>query len=153
MIIIPIETSNYIMGRVHSAFVTTRRILRTHWYVTEELHARWQRPLKIVHSANRRMVKIQTAPGATIMSTTHHCLKTYYVRDQLGEIRPIVVKAYDVPGQKYDLLSVKWLNKCGCTVFHHPDPEESGLYAVISNKKDKAKCFPLMSVQVFFIRS
>jgi hypothetical protein len=42
----------------------------------------------------------------------------------LGEIRPIAVKAYVVPGLKYDLLSVRGLNKCGYAVFHHPDPEE-----------------------------
>ncbi len=79
------------------------------------------------------------------MSTTHLCLKTYYVGDRLGEIRPIVVKAYVVPGLKYDLLSVKGLNKCGYAVFHHPDPEESGVYAVINKKTDKAKSFPFMS--------
>ena len=54
-----------------------------------------------------KVAEIQTAQGATIMSTTHLCLKTYYVRDRSGEIRPIVVKAYVVPGLKYDLLSVK----------------------------------------------
>ncbi len=49
------------------------------------------------------MVEIQTAQGATFMSKKHLCLRTYYVRDRLGEIRPIGVKAYDVPGLKYDL--------------------------------------------------
>ena len=98
-----------------------------------------------------KVVEIQTAQGATIMSTTHLCLKTYYVRDWLGEIRPIVVKAYIVvksyaaPGLKYDLLSVKGLNKCRYAVYHHPDPEELGVYAVINKKTDKAKSFPFMS--------
>ncbi len=45
------------------------------------------------------------------MSTTHRCPKTYYVRDRLGEIRPIVVKAYVVPGLKHDLLSFRGLNQ------------------------------------------
>ncbi len=44
------------------------------------------------------------------------------------------VKAYVVPGQKYDILSVKGLNKCWYAVFHHPDPEELGAYAVINKK-------------------
>ena len=79
------------------------------------------------------------------MSTTHLCLKTYYVRDRLGEIRPIVVKAYVVPGLKCDLLSVKGPNKCGYAVYHHPDPEESGVFALINNKMDNAKSFPFMS--------
>ncbi len=94
-----------------------------------------------------KVVEIQTAQGVTIMSTTHLGLKTYYVlsRDRLGENRPIVVKAYVAPGLKYDLLSVKGLNKCGYAVFHHPDPEESGVYAVINKKTDKAKSFLFMS--------
>ena len=91
------------------------------------------------------MVDIQTAQGATLMSTTHLCLKTYYFRDRLGEIRPIVVKAYVVPGLKYDLLSVKGLNKCCYAVYHHPDPKESGVFALTNNKMDKAKSFPFMS--------
>ncbi len=62
--------------------------------------------------------------------TTHLCLKMYYVRELLGEIRPIVVKAYVVSELKYDFLSVKGLNNCGYAVFHYPDPEESGVYAV-----------------------
>jgi hypothetical protein len=35
VIIIPTETANYIMGRVHSAFVSTRSVV----YMMEELHA------------------------------------------------------------------------------------------------------------------
>ena len=85
-------------------------------------------------------VEIQTVQGATIMST-HLCLKTYYVRDRFGEIRPIVVKAYVVPGLQYDLLSGKGLKKCRNAVLHHPDPEESGVYAVINKKPDKAKIY------------
>jgi hypothetical protein len=57
----------------------------------------------------------------------------------LGEILPNVVKAYVVPGLKYDLLLVKGLNKCGYAVFHHLDPERSGVYAAINKKSDKAK--------------
>ncbi len=36
------------------------------------------------------VVDIQTVHGGIQMSTTHCCLKTYYVHDRLGEIRPIV---------------------------------------------------------------
>ena len=72
-------------------------------------------------------------------------LQTYFVKDRLGEIRPIIVKAYVVPGLKYDLLSVKGLNQAGYAVSHHPDPEQSGEYAVINNKIDKSKSFPFIS--------
>ncbi len=80
-----------------------------------------------------------------MMNSTHLCNKTYYVCDRLGEIRPIIVKAYVVPGLKHDLLSVKGLIKAGYSVHHHPDPEQSGVYAVINNKIDKSKSFPFMS--------
>ncbi len=112
--------------------------------MTKELRllAPWQKTLKIVHSANRepKVVDIQAAQGATLMPTTH---KTYYVKDCLGEIRPIVAKAYVVPVLKYDLLSVNGLNKCRYAVYYHTDPEESGVNAVINKKIDKSKSFPL----------
>ena len=57
-----------------------------------------------------KVVEVHTAHGATIRRTTHLCYKTYFVKDRLGEIRPIIVKAYVVPGLKYDLLSVRGLN-------------------------------------------
>jgi hypothetical protein len=94
---------------------------------------------------NQTVVEIQTARGNTQISTTHRCIKTYYVRDRLGEIRPIVVKAYVVPGLKHDLLSVKGLNQSGYRVIHDEDEEESGVFAVINKEIDKAKSFPFMS--------
>ena len=64
-----------------------------------------------LYSVHTKGGRIQTAHGATIMpvETTHLCYKTYFDKDRLGEIRPIIVKAYVVPGLKYDLLSVKEL--------------------------------------------
>ncbi len=146
VIIIPAETANFIMGHAHRSFVSTRTMSDMEdalicdggatCTLTKTLENRTQ--------CKPKVVEIQTAQGATIMSTTHLCLKTYYVVDLLGEIRPIVVKAYVVPGLKYDILSVKGLNKWHA-VFHHPDPEESGIYAVINKKTDKAKSFQFMS--------
>ena len=49
------------------------------------------------------------------------------------------------PGLKYDLLSVKGLNQAGYAFSHHPDPEPSGVYAVINNKIDKSKSFAFIS--------
>ena len=82
---------------------------------------------------------IQTAQGGTVMLTTHVCLKTYYVRDQTGEIRSITTKTYIVNGLKHDLLSAKGLNKAG------EDPEESGVHAINDGKICKSKSFPFMS--------
>jgi hypothetical protein len=80
-----------------------------------------------------------------MMNSTHVCYKTYYVCDRLGEVQLIIVKAYMVPGLKHDLLSVKGFNKAGYAVNHHPDPEQSGVHAVINNKIDKSISFPFMS--------
>ena len=63
----------------------------------------------------------------------------------------MLVKAYVVPGLKYDLLSVKGLNKCVYAVYHHPDPEGSGVFALTNNKMDKAKSFPFMSEHSNFV--
>jgi hypothetical protein len=68
-----------------------------------------------------------------------------YVCNRLGETLPIIVKAYVVPGLKHDLLYVKGLKKAGYSVHHHSDPEQSEVYAVISNKIDKSKSFPFIS--------
>jgi hypothetical protein len=46
---------------------------------------------------------------------------------------------------KHDILSVKGLNNAGYSVHHHPDPEQSGVYAVFNNNIDKSKSSPFMS--------
>ncbi len=147
VIIIPTETANYIMGYAHSAFVSTRTMLDMEDTLRCDGGATCTltKTLENCTQCKPKVVEIQTAQGATMMSTTHPCLKTYYVWDRLGEIRPIVVKAYVDPGLKYDLLSVQEIDKWGYAVLHHPDPEESGVYAVINKKTDKARSFPFMS--------
>ena len=147
VIIIPAKTASYITGRIRGAYVTTRS--------DEELEdclicdggatCTLTKSLKNCSLCKPKVVVIQTAHGTTIMNSTHLCYKTYYVCDRLGEIRPIIVKAYVVPGLEHDLLSVKGLNKAGYSVHHHPDPEQSGVYAVINNKIDKSKSFTFMS--------
>ena len=92
-----------------------------------------------------RVVPIQTAQGGTVMMTTHVCLKTYYVRDRTGELRPLTTKTYIVKNLKHDLLSGKGLNKAGYRVIYDEDPEESGVYAVNDGKICKSKSFPFMS--------
>ena len=104
---------------------------------------------------------MQTAQGATLMSTTHLCLKTYYVRDRLGKIRPIVVKACVVPGLKYDLLPVKGLNivstrvimQYTTTQIHRSRAYLRSEIALTNNLKklNKAKSFPFMSEHSRFL--
>ncbi len=35
-----------------------------------------------------KTVEIKTAEGGAVMTTTHVCMKTYYVKSSTGEIRP-----------------------------------------------------------------
>ncbi len=81
------------------------------------------------------------------MTTTHVCMKTYYVKSRTGEIRLIVTKAYIVPSLSSDLMSVKSLNHQGYRAVHDPDPEESGIYPMFNGKIDKSKSFAFMSEQ------
>ena len=100
VIIIPTETAKYIMGHAHSTFVSTRSVsdMEDALICDGGATCTLTRTLENCTHCKSKVVDIQTAQGASLMSTTHHCLKTYYVRDRLGEIRPIVVKAYVVPG-------------------------------------------------------
>jgi hypothetical protein len=97
-----------------------------------------------------KVAEIQTAGGATSIYTTYVCLKTCFVRDRTGTIRPIVVKAYIAPALRYALLSVKGLNKSGYRVIHDEDDLESGVYAVINRNRTLRKSFAFLCTQVFF---
>ena len=108
------------MGHAHSAFVSTRSIED----MEDECGGGATQACTLTKSLENctlrkpKVVEVQTAHGATKMNTTHLrvCHKTYFVRDRLGEIRPIIFKAYVVPGLKYDLLSVKGLKRAGYSV-------------------------------------
>jgi hypothetical protein len=93
----------------------------------------------------RPNVAIQTAGGTSSIYTTHICLKTCFVRDRTGTIRPLVVNVCIVPALRHDLLSVKGLNKSEYRAIHDEDEMESGIYAVINRKIDTAKSIAFMS--------
>jgi hypothetical protein len=135
------------MDRSESAFVSTRILADMEDALICDGGATSTLTKSLENSTliKQKVVEIQTAHDGTQMSSTHRCLTTYYVRDRLGEIRPIVVKAYVIPGLKHDLLSVKGLNQSGYRVINDEDEEESGVFAVIDKKIDKAKSFPFMS--------
>ena len=89
------------------------------------------------------------------MTTTHVCLKTYYVRDRTGELRPITTKTYIVKNLKHDLLSGKMLNKAGYRIILDEDPEESGIFAVNEGKicKSKSSSFMGSLTNLYYIKT
>ncbi len=103
------------MDHSESAFVSIRALADMEDALTCDGGAtstltKWLENCTLVKQKVEEIQTAVTAHGGTQMSTTHRCLETHYVRGRLGEIRPIVVKAYVVPGLKHDLLSVKGLN-------------------------------------------
>jgi hypothetical protein len=93
------------MDHAQSAFVSTRSLaeLEDALICDGGATSTLTRSLKNSALVKQKVVDIQTAHGARLMSTSNQCLKTYYIRDRLGEIRPIVVRAYVVPGLNHDL--------------------------------------------------
>ncbi len=140
------QAMNIIMDRPESAFVSTRVLadMEEALVCDDGATSTLTKSLENCTLVQQKVVDMQTVHGGTQMSTTHRCLKTYYVRDRLCEIRPTVVKAYVCPGLKHDLLSVQGLDKSGYRVIHDDD-EESGVFAVINKKIDKSMSFPFMS--------
>ncbi len=88
------------------------------------------------------------------MTTTHVCMKTYYVKSRTGEIRPLT-KAFIVPSLRADLICVKSLNRQGYRIIHDPDPEESEIYPIFDGKIDQSKSFAFMSENsnLFYIKA
>ena len=40
-----------------------------------------------------KITKIETADGVDSMKATHQCMKTYFVRNRMGEVKPITAHA------------------------------------------------------------
>ena len=80
VIIIPTETANYIMGRAHSAFVSTRSVadMEDALICDGGATCTLTKTLENCIQCKPKVVDIQTSQGATLMSKTHLCLKTYY---------------------------------------------------------------------------
>jgi hypothetical protein len=79
-------------------------------------------------------------------------MKTYYIKSRTGEIRQIVsnLKVYIVPWLRFlrtDLISVKSLNSQGYRVIHDADPEESGIFPVLSSSNQWARVHEIISAR------
>ena len=91
-IVISESTMNIIMDRSESAFVCTRILAEEDALICDGgATSTLTKSLENCTLVKQKVVEIQTAHCGTQMSTTHRCLKTYYVCDCLVEIRHIVV--------------------------------------------------------------
>ncbi len=110
MIYIPAEVEQYVFNGVEFAGVSTTTIEFSYDALMDDGGATCTVTKSFGNCAQIRpnVVAIQTAYGTTSIFTTHHCLRTYLVRDRTGMIRPIA--AHHAPTYRHDLLSAKCLN-------------------------------------------
>ena len=66
---------------------------------------------------------IETADGDESMKGTHSCIKTYFVRNRMGEIVTITVPAVFVKGLPQDLLGGKLVTNANIRVILDADPD------------------------------
>ena len=62
------------------------------------------------------------------MKATHHCMKTYFVRNRMGETKSITVPALYVRGLPQDLLGGKSLTRQNIRVILDDDADIGGIY-------------------------
>jgi len=77
---------------------------------------------------SEKVTRIETADGAETMKATHHCMKTYFVRNRMGETKPITVPALYVRGLPQDLLGGKSLTRQNIRVILDDDADIGGIY-------------------------
>ena len=51
-----------------------------------------------------KITKLEPADGVDSMKATHQCMKTYFVRNRMGEVQPITVHTLHVRGLPQDIL-------------------------------------------------
>ena len=101
-----------------------------------------------------KVVVIHLAQDGATMKSSHVCMKTYYVKDRTGEIRPITTKAYYVKSLEHDLLGGRALTKEGYCVILDKDPEIAGIYPMNKNGEiNREKSFPFISERSGFFSS
>ena len=76
---------------------------------------------------------IETADGDVSMKSTHTCIKTYFVRNRMGEVVTITIPALFVKGLPQDLLGGKSVNHENIRVILDADPDICGLYPLDKN--------------------
>ena len=104
-----------------------------------------------------RKVKIQLAKAGTTMTSTHTGIKTYYVYDRTGTIRPIRTRALVVPDLKQDLLGGKALTNANHRIILDDEEEIAGVYPKAADGSiDPTNSFPFISddsVGLFYLQT
>ena len=85
------------------------------------------------------MTIIETADGEERMRSSHKCIKTYFVRNRMGDAAPISVPALFVRGLPQDLIGGKAVNKINIRVNLDDDPDICGLYPLTKDKEQHYK--------------
>ena len=76
---------------------------------------------------SEKVTRLEMADGAETMEATHHCMKTYFVRNRMGETKPITVPALYVRGLPQDLLGGKSLTRQNIRVILDDDADIGGI--------------------------
>ena len=85
-----------------------------------------------------KTINIETADGKQSLKSTHTCLKTYFLRNRTGEVKPITVQAIFVMGFPQDLLGGKSLNQENILVILDSDKDSDicGVYPLNENNEE-----------------
>jgi hypothetical protein len=99
-----------------------------------------------------KKVKIQLAQAGASMTSTHVGIKTYYVYDRTGSIRPIRTRALVVPDVKQDLLGGKALTNRNHRIILDDEEDIAGVYPKAADGSiDPSNSFPFMTRPACFI--
>jgi hypothetical protein len=78
---------------------------------------------------------IEAVDGEERMRSTHKCIKTYFVRNQMGDPVAISVPALFVRGLHQDLIGGKAVNNLNIPVILDADPDICRLYPLTKDKE------------------
>ncbi len=75
-----------------------------------------------------KLTIIETADKLEQMRSNHKCIKTYFVKNSMGETVPTTVPVLFVKGLPQDLIGGKSVNKMNIQVILDDDQDICGLY-------------------------
>ncbi len=82
-----------------------------------------------------KTVLIDMAESGTSMKATNTCMKTYFMRNRIGEIVTVTTPALYAKNIHQDLLSGKKCNRVGIRIILDADLDIAGLYPLEADKQ------------------